>query len=69
MAHKPDGSQLDEVNPVGAVVFSHVAHGIVTFAYDPPPAQSAQEFRKSFAESFQDSLVSQIEPASTRIEV
>jgi hypothetical protein len=37
---------------------------IVTFAYDPPPAQSAAEFRRSFAESFQTTLAMQMRPAS-----
>lgn len=68
MTLKPHGSRLEEVDGAGGVVFSPVAHGIVTFAYDPPPAQSAEEFRKTFAESFQESLVSQMETAFSKIE-
>jgi hypothetical protein len=56
----------DQVNITEEVVFSPVSRGIVTFPYDPPPVQSAGEFRKAFAESFQESLASHMEPVSPK---
>lgn len=43
--------KTEQKNP-GKQLFRLVRPGIVTFSYDPPPAQSAAEFRKSFNAEF-----------------
>lgn len=48
-----------------AVEFEHVSPGIVTFAFEPPPVQSAEEFRRSFAAAFQGMLARQAQAEQT----